>query len=137
MDKTIPDLSAAVVGIEGGKPLMVGGFGGARVPIELIHAWSDHFRTTGSLGNSTATNNNAGHGRIGIAARIDHGRMKRMVCVPLLAGIGYISRLYASLAVIGIESRGSIPLSLDEPLSMTGTARPMPAIIGDLGVPEF
>lgn len=101
MDKTIPDLSAAVVGIEGGKPLMVGGFGGARVPIELIHAWSDHFRATGSLGNSTATNNNA------------------------------------SLAVIGIESRGSIPLSLDEPLSMTGTELPMPAIIGDLGVPEF
>jgi acyl CoA:acetate/3-ketoacid CoA transferase alpha subunit len=38
MDKTINDLAAAVADIEDGMTIMIGGFGGAGSPVELIHA---------------------------------------------------------------------------------------------------
>lgn len=80
MDKTVKDLPTAVAGIADGMAVMIGGFGGAGAPIELIHALIDHFRSTGSPGKLTVINNNAGNGRIGIAAMIDAGMVSRMVC---------------------------------------------------------
>jgi len=80
MDKTVPDLAAAVAGIEDGMVLMVGGFGGSGAPIELIHALIDRFKATGSPKNLTVVNNNAGNGRIGIAAMIDARMVSKMVC---------------------------------------------------------
>ena len=80
MDKSVPDLATAVLGIESGMTLMVGGFGGSGAPIELIHALIDRFRATGSPGNLTLINNNAGNGRIGLAAMIDHGMVAKMIC---------------------------------------------------------
>ena len=80
MDKTVPDLAAAVAGIADGMSLMVGGFGGSGAPIELIHALIDRFIETGRPTNLTVVNNNAGNGRIGIAAMIDAGMVDTMVC---------------------------------------------------------
>ena len=80
MDKRVSDLEAAVAGIEDGMVLMVGGFGGSGAPIELIHALIDRFKATGSPKNLTVVNNNAGNGRIGIAAMIDAGMVAKMVC---------------------------------------------------------
>jgi 3-oxoadipate CoA-transferase alpha subunit len=80
MDKTVAGLADAVAGIEDGMTVMIGGFGGAGAPIELIHALIDRFRATGSPKNLTVINNNAGNGRIGIAAMIDHGMVAKMVC---------------------------------------------------------
>lgn len=80
MDKSVPDLATAVAGIEDGMVLMVGGFGGSGAPIELIHALIDRFKATGSPKNLTVVNNNAGNGRIGIAAMIDAGMVRKMVC---------------------------------------------------------
>ncbi len=80
MDKTVPDLATALAGIESGTSLMVGGFGGSGAPIELIHALIDQFKATGSPRNLTVINNNAGNGRIGIAAMIDAGMVAKMVC---------------------------------------------------------
>lgn len=80
MDKTVADLATAVAGIEDGMVLMIGGFGGAGAPIELIHALIDRFKATGSPRNLTVINNNAGNGRIGIAAMIDAGMVAKMVC---------------------------------------------------------
>ena len=80
VDKTVPDLATAVAGIESGMTLMVGGFGGSGAPIELIHALIDRFRATGSPVNLTVVNNNAGNGRIGLAAMIDFGMVSKMVC---------------------------------------------------------
>jgi 3-oxoadipate CoA-transferase alpha subunit len=79
MNKVVP-LTDAVVGIEDGMTLMVGGFGGSGAPIELIHALIDRFRATGGPSNLTVVNNNAGNGRIGIAAMIDSGMVRKMVC---------------------------------------------------------
>jgi len=80
MDKTVPDLAAAVAGIADGMSLMVGGFGGSGAPIELIHALIDRFKATGSPSRLTVINNNAGNGRIGIAAMIDAGMVAKMIC---------------------------------------------------------
>jgi 3-oxoadipate CoA-transferase alpha subunit len=80
MDKTVAGLAEAVAGIEDGMVVMIGGFGGAGAPIELIHALIDRYRATGSPKNLTVVNNNAGNGRIGIAAMIDHGMVAKMVC---------------------------------------------------------
>ncbi|CAM5354776.1 CoA transferase subunit A [Mycolicibacterium aubagnense] len=80
MDKTVADLAEAVAVVEDGATVMIGGFGGAGAPIELIHALIDRFRATGSPGRLTVINNNAGNGRIGIAAMIDEGMVAKMVC---------------------------------------------------------
>lgn len=80
MDKTLPDLASAVSGITTGSTVMIGGFGGAGAPIELIHALIDRYIATGAPGDLTVINNNAGNGRIGIAAMIDAGMVAKMVC---------------------------------------------------------
>ncbi|MFE0018693.1 3-oxoacid CoA-transferase subunit A [Mesorhizobium sp. NPDC059054] len=80
MDKTVADLANAIAVVEDGATVMIGGFGGAGAPIELIHALIDRFRATGSPGRLTVVNNNAGNGRIGIAAMIDEGMVAKMVC---------------------------------------------------------
>lgn len=75
MDKTINSLEAAVADIQDGATVMIGGFGGSGAPIELIHALIDH-----GPRNLTVINNNAGNGRIGIAAMIDAGMVAKMIC---------------------------------------------------------
>ncbi|MGK9264197.1 3-oxoacid CoA-transferase subunit A [Sinorhizobium meliloti] len=75
MDKTVESLSDAVVGIGDGATVMIGGFGGSGAPIELIHALIDK-----GPKNLTVINNNAGNGRIGIAAMIDAGMVRKMIC---------------------------------------------------------
>lgn len=80
MDKTVANLAEAVAVVDDGATVMIGGFGGAGAPIELIHVLIDRFRATGSPGRLTVINNNAGNGRIGIAAMIDEGMVAKMVC---------------------------------------------------------
>jgi 3-oxoadipate CoA-transferase alpha subunit len=75
MDKTIGSLAEAVAEIGDGATVMIGGFGGSGAPIELIHALIDK-----GPKNLTVINNNAGNGRIGIAAMIDAGMVRKMIC---------------------------------------------------------
>ncbi len=75
MDKKSPSLAAAVSEIGNGATVMIGGFGGSGAPIELIHALIDK-----GPKDLTVINNNAGNGRIGIAAMIDAGMVKKMIC---------------------------------------------------------
>lgn len=75
MDKTIASLADAVAGIGDGATVMIGGFGGSGAPIELIHALIDKRPK-----DLTVINNNAGNGRIGIAAMIDAGMVRKMIC---------------------------------------------------------
>jgi 3-oxoadipate CoA-transferase alpha subunit len=80
VDKRIGTLAAAVADIPDDAIVMIGGFGGSGAPIELIHALIDRYLATGSPKNLTVINNNAGNGRVGIAAMIDHGMVRKMVC---------------------------------------------------------
>jgi 3-oxoadipate CoA-transferase alpha subunit len=80
MDKTIPDLASGVAGIQDGMTVMIGGFGGSGAPIELIHALIDRYVKTGHPTNLTVVNNNAGNGHVGLAALIEQGMVKKMIC---------------------------------------------------------
>jgi 3-oxoadipate CoA-transferase alpha subunit len=75
MNKIRRNLREAVEPIRDGAVVMVGGFGGAGAPIELIHALIDVGPT-----QLTVINNNAGNGHVGIAAMIEHGMVAKMVC---------------------------------------------------------
>lgn len=75
MDKTMGSPAEAVAVIGDGAVVMIGGFGGSGAPIELIHALIDKRPR-----NLTIINNNAGNGRIGIAAMIDAGMVAKMIC---------------------------------------------------------
>ena len=80
MTRISPDIADAVSDIQDGAVVMIGGFGGAGAPIELIHALVDRYKATGSPGNLTVINNNAGNGAVGIAAMIYAGMVAKMVC---------------------------------------------------------
>ena len=75
IDKTDWTLQSAVADIPDGASVMVGGFGTAGMPDELIDALIDH----GARG-LTIINNNAGNGDTGLAALIANKRVKKVVC---------------------------------------------------------
>lgn len=80
MDKTLPDLATAVAGIGDGMTVMIGGFGGSGAPIELIHALIDRFLSAGHPKDLTVINNNAGNGHVGLAALIETGMVRKLIC---------------------------------------------------------
>ncbi|MEQ8371885.1 MAG: 3-oxoacid CoA-transferase subunit A [Roseibium aggregatum] len=80
MDKTVSDLATAVAGIEDGMTVMIGGFGGSGSPIELIHALIDRYRETGHPKDLIIINNNAGNGHVGLAALIEAGMVRKLIC---------------------------------------------------------
>lgn len=75
IDKRIKTVAAAVAHIPDGAVIMVGGFGEAGSPLELIHALIDS-----GAGNLTIINNNTGNGEVGLAALIGAGQVKKMIC---------------------------------------------------------
>ena len=75
IDKRVPDLSAAVAGIKDGAVVMIAGFGDAGNPTELLHALIEQ----GAKG-LTIVNNNAGTGRLGLAALLAAGRVEKVIC---------------------------------------------------------
>ena len=75
MDITLSSLAGAVADIPDGASVMIGGFGGSGAPIELIHALIDQ-----GARDLTVINNNAGNGHVGLAALIEQGRVRRLIC---------------------------------------------------------
>ncbi|WP_295823871.1 3-oxoacid CoA-transferase subunit A [uncultured Microbacterium sp.] len=75
IDKTVPDLESAVAGIADGATVMIGGFGRAGQPVELIDALIAH-----RAGDLTVVNNNAGNGDTGLAALLAAGQVRKMIC---------------------------------------------------------
>lgn len=75
IDKTVPDAAAAVAGIPDGSTVMIGGFGRAGQPVELIDALIEQ-----GAGDLTIVGNNAGNGDTGLAALLAKGRVRRIVC---------------------------------------------------------
>ena len=75
IDKRAANPTEALAGVGDGDTVMIGGFGEAGGPIELIHALIDHETT-----NLTVVSNNAGNGEVGLAALIRAGRVAKMIC---------------------------------------------------------
>ncbi|MEH0820492.1 MULTISPECIES: 3-oxoacid CoA-transferase subunit A [unclassified Micromonospora] len=75
MASILENPTAAVAGIPDGATVMIGGFGTAGQPVELIEALIACGAT-----NLTVVNNNAGNGDVGLAALIRAGRVRKIVC---------------------------------------------------------
>jgi 3-oxoadipate CoA-transferase alpha subunit len=75
IDKQVASLADAVAGIKDGAVLLCGGFGTAGVPDNLFHAVLEQ-----GARELTIVSNNAGSGRVGLAALIDGGRVRKVVC---------------------------------------------------------
>src|SRR5678815_3291113 len=75
IDKTVPSLSAAVADVHDGATVMIGGFGTAGMPSELI----DALIAQGAK-DLTIVNNNAGNGETGLAALLKAGRVRKILC---------------------------------------------------------
>ncbi|WP_326801202.1 3-oxoacid CoA-transferase subunit A [Streptomyces sp. NBC_01788] len=65
----------AVAGIEDGSTVLVGGFGLAGMPFDLIDALIRQ-----GAGDLTVVSNNAGNGDVGLAALLKAGRVRKVIC---------------------------------------------------------
>ncbi|WP_421550043.1 3-oxoacid CoA-transferase subunit A [Kluyvera intermedia] len=75
IDKSVSTLADAVAGINDGATVMIGGFGPAGQPTQLIDALIEQ-----GARDLTIINNNAGNGEIGLAALLKAGRVRKMIC---------------------------------------------------------
>ena len=96
INKQVSSLSKAVSEIYDGATVMIGGFGEAGSPIELIHALIDH----GSK-NLTVVSNNTGSGNVGLAALIANRQVKKMICsFPRTANSTVFPELYTAGEIV-------------------------------------
>ena len=75
IDKTVSTMAQAMAGVKDGSTVLVGGFGGAGQPMELIHALIEQGAT-----DLTVVANNAGNGETGLAALLAAGRVRKLIC---------------------------------------------------------
>src|ERR1700747_385188 len=75
IDKAAASAEAAVADIFEGASVMIGGFGTAGMPDQLIDAL-----ITRGVGDLTIINNNAAKGATALAALIREGRVRKVIC---------------------------------------------------------
>ncbi|HLX30268.1 MAG TPA: 3-oxoacid CoA-transferase subunit A [Casimicrobiaceae bacterium] len=75
IDKRVASIGAAVAGIEDGSTVMIGGFGTAGLPLELI----DALIAQGARGLAIVSNN-AGNADAGLAALLATGMVRKIIC---------------------------------------------------------
>ena len=75
IDKRVASLETAIADIRDGATVMIGGFGTAGMPVELI----DALIASGARG-LTIVNNNAGNADSGLAALIREKRVRKIIC---------------------------------------------------------
>jgi len=90
INKNFATAAAAVADIPDGASILVGGFGAAGSPLELLHALIDQ-----GARDLVVVNNNTGSGHVGLAALIEQGRVRKMICsFPRTAGSTVFPSLY-------------------------------------------
>src|SRR3954464_8457045 len=75
IDKFFASAEAALADVPDGATIMIGGFGGAGMPVALI----DALIAQGAR-ELTIVNNNAGNGETGLAALIKAKRVRKILC---------------------------------------------------------
>lgn len=75
IDKTSASIYEAIKQIKDGSTVMIGGFGTAGQPAQLIDALIEH-----GAKELTVVNNNAGNGDVGLAALLKAGQVKKIIC---------------------------------------------------------
>jgi 3-oxoadipate CoA-transferase alpha subunit len=92
IDKQVASVADAVAGTADGATVMIGGFGGAGQPNELI----DALIAQGAR-DLVIVNNNAGNGETGLAALLKAGRVRKIICsFPRQADSQVFDGLYRS-----------------------------------------
>lgn len=90
IDKTVKTLADALAGVRDGATVMIGGFGGAGQPTELVEALIEQ-----GARDLTIVNNNAGNGETGLAALLKAGRVRKLICsFPRQADSHHFDALY-------------------------------------------
>ena len=109
IDKQVSSPAAAVCDVFDGATVMIGGFGNAGMPAELIDALIAH----GSKG-LTIVNNNAGNGESGLAALLKAGRVRKIVCsFPRQADSHHFDALYrAGKIELELVPQGNLALRI-------------------------
>ncbi|MFM6980766.1 MAG: 3-oxoacid CoA-transferase subunit A [Micrococcales bacterium] len=75
INKQVANLSEALEGIQDGDTVMIGGFGRAGQPVELIDALIEQ-----GAKDLTIVSNNAGNGDVGLAHLLSMKRVKKIIC---------------------------------------------------------
>lgn len=92
INKRVSTAAEAVADVFDGATVMIGGFGEAGSPVELIHALIDQ-----GASDLTVVSNNAGSGEVGLAALIKTGRVSKVICsYPRTANSTVFPELYRS-----------------------------------------
>ena len=92
IDKRVNTFEEALQGIADSSTVLLGGFGQAGSPVELIEALIDQGAT-----NLTVVSNNAGEGEFGLAALMKAGRIRKVICsYPRSSGSFIFEELYES-----------------------------------------
>ena len=90
IDKIAASPAAALADVRDGATVMIGGFGTAGLPNELV----DALIAQGAK-DLTIVNNNAGNGDTGLAALLAAGRVRKVICsFPRQADSHHFDRLY-------------------------------------------
>ncbi len=119
IDKRVQSPGEAVADITDGASVMIGGFGEAGSPVELIHALIDQ----GARG-LTVISNNTGSGEVGLAALLKAERVSKVVCsFPRTANSTVFPDLYR---------RGKVELELVPQGTLAERIR-----AGGAGIPAF
>lgn len=92
INKQVSSPAEAVADVFDGAVVMIGGFGEAGSPVELIHALIDQGAT-----NLTVVSNNTGSGVVGLAALLKAERVSKIICsFPRTANSTVFPELYRS-----------------------------------------
>ncbi len=75
MTAALMTAAEAVAAVRDGDTVLVGGFGMAGMPVQLIDALIEH-----GAGDLTIVSNNAGNGDTGLAALLAAGRVRKVIC---------------------------------------------------------
>ena len=75
IDKLAPSVADALAGTQDGATVLIGGFGTAGIPNELIEGLIAQ-----GARDLTVVNNNAGNGDAGLAALLKSGRVRKVIC---------------------------------------------------------
>ena len=98
IDKTSPSVADALAGTADGSTILIGGFGTAGIPAELIDGLIEQ-----GARDLTVVNNNAGNGDTGLARLLKTGRVRKIVCsFPRQADSYVFDELYRA-GRIGLE----------------------------------
>jgi 3-oxoadipate CoA-transferase alpha subunit len=92
INKIVASVAEALADVKDGATVMIGGFGTAGIPLELIQGLIEQ-----GARDLTVVNNNAGNGDTGLAALLATGRVRKIICsFPRQADSHVFDALYRS-----------------------------------------